>query len=96
MWLSPYTITKLNSPLSYQLDIGTRKKQSFYIQLLKRYEEREDSVLITRDTTVLQPDTKEDTTEDTYTEVVVSGQVEVEDRDKDMNSSVMCRFPENK
>ena len=39
-WVGPYPISKVNSPLSYQLDAGTKKKQSVHIRRLKCYEER--------------------------------------------------------
>ena len=44
-WSGPYKVVKVNSPLSYQLDLGTRYKQSVHIQLLKKYEGRRDDVL---------------------------------------------------
>ena len=44
-WSGPYKVVKVNSPLSYQLDLGTRYKQSVHIQLLKKYEGRCDDVL---------------------------------------------------
>ena len=82
-WLGPYMVTKVNSPLSYKVDTGSRKLNCVHIQLLKRYAEREDQVLVKRVTTVLEPDTVGDTMEHTYSEVVLTGTIQVKDRDRD-------------
>ena len=50
-WVGPYPIVTLFA----------RKKQVVHIQKLKRYEERRDSALVKRVTTVLEPDTESDT-----------------------------------
>ena len=82
-WLGPYTILKVNSLLSYEIDTGSRKINSVHIQLLKEYIEREDRVLVKRITTVLKPDSENDTMEHEYAEVVVSGCVQVPNRYRD-------------
>ena len=83
-WLGPYKVIKVSSPLSYKIDTGSRKMNSVHIQLLKKYVEREDQAVVKRVTTVLEPDTEGDTMEHTYSEVVVTGNVQVQGRDKDI------------
>ena len=72
-WLGPYKVIKVNSPLSYKIDTGSRKMNSVHIQLLKKYVEREDQAVVKRVTTVLESDSEGDTMEHTYSEVVVTG-----------------------
>ena len=83
-WLGPYTIVKMNSPLSYKVDTGSRRVNSVHIQLLKGYVERDDTTLVKRITTVLEPDSESDSMEHEYTEVVVSGRVETPNREADI------------
>ena len=66
------------------MDVGTRKKQSVHIQRLKRYEERKEKTRVKWVTTVLEPDTESDTLDSLYSELTVSGQVQVPSRDKDI------------
>ena len=55
---------------------------------MKRYEQRSDSASVKRVTTVLEPDTDIDSMDYTYTAVVLSGKVEIETRDKDIQEWV--------
>ena len=87
-WVGPFPICKVFSPLSYQVDSGRHNKQTVHVQRLKKYEQRSDSALVKRVTTVLDPDSVEDTMENTYSEVVLSGKVESESRDKDIDGWV--------
>ena len=87
-WPGPYKVVKVNSPLSYQLDLGTRYKQSVHIQLLKKYEGRRDDVLVKKVTTFLDPDTKNDTMEHTYSEVQLQEDVVHPSREKDIQDWV--------
>ena len=83
-WLGPYTIVKMNSPLSYKVNTGSRRVNSVHIQLLKGYIERYDTTLVKRITTVLEPDSESDSMEHEYTEVVVSVRVETPNLEADI------------
>ena len=65
-WEGPYKVVRVNSPLSYELDIEGRRKSSIHVQLLKQYVRRQNYLLVKRVTTVLEPDAVEDQIESTY------------------------------
>ena len=54
-WDGPFTITRVNSPLSYAVDFGYRKSPSIHVQLLKRFQPQEET-RVARVTSVLEPD----------------------------------------
>ena len=83
-WLGPYEIVKKNSPLSYKVNTGSRTINSVHIQLLKAYVKRDDSSIVKRVTTVLEPDSEVDSMEQQYTEVVITGKAESETRESDI------------
>ena len=58
-WDGPFTITKVNSPLSYAVDFGYRKSPSIHAQLLKQFQPQEER-RVARVTSVLEPDGPED------------------------------------
>ena len=87
-WVGPFSIHEVNSSLSYQVDSGGHTKQIVHIQRLKRYEQRPESASVKRVTTVLEPDSVNDTMDSTYSEVVLSGQVQVANREKDIQDWV--------
>ena len=84
-----FSILKVNSPLSYQVESGGHTKQTVLIQRLKRYEQRPESASVKSVTTVLEPDTDNDTMDSTCSEVVLSGQVQVANREKDIQDWVV-------
>ena len=83
-WVGPYPIVRINSPLSYQVDTENGRKQVVHVQCLKRYVERETPTVIKRVTTVLDPDTPEDSMDSSYAELNVTGQVDVQTRESDV------------
>ena len=68
-WDGPFTVTKVNSPLSYGIDFGYKRAQSVHVQLLKRY--REPETVIARVTSVLEPDQPSDDIRERLAEVEV-------------------------
>ena len=53
-WNGPFTVIKVNSPLSYGIDFGYKRAKSVHVQLLKRYHDPEK--VVARVTSVLEPD----------------------------------------
>ena len=88
LWVGLFSIHKVNSPLSYQVDSGGHTKQTVHIQRHKRYEQRPESASVKRVTTVLEPNTDNNTMDSTYSEVVLSGQVQVANRETDIHDWV--------
>ena len=80
-WAGPYSIVRVNSPLSYQVDTENGKKQVVHVQSLKHYVERETPTVIKRATTVLDPDTPEDCLDSSYAESNMMGQVDIQTRE---------------
>ena len=85
-WAGPYTVEKRNSPLSYRVNTGDRILQSVHVQLLKLYIPRPPEAVVKRVTTVLEPDSSTDTTEQQYAEATVTGKVVTETREADISS----------
>ena len=83
-WVGPYIIVRVNSSLSYQVDTENGRKQIVHVQCLKRYVERESPTVVKRVTTVLDPDTLEDSMDSSYTELTVTGQVDIASRESDV------------
>ena len=83
-WIGLYRIVKFNSLSLYHVDVGTTKKQSVHIQRLKRYEERKEKTRVKRVITVSEPDIESESLDSLYSELTVSGQVQVLSKDKDI------------
>ena len=58
-WDDPFTITIVNSPLSYAVDFGYRKSPFIHAQLLKKFHSQEETK-VARVTSVLEPDGPQD------------------------------------
>ena len=71
-WEGPFTITKVNSPLSYGVDFGLRKSPSVHIQQLKPYHKPVDEIVVGRVTSVLEEDTLQDDIRNRMTETKVT------------------------
>ena len=69
-WDGPFTITRVNSPLSYAVDFGYRKSPSIHVQLLKRFQPKEET-RVARVTSVLEPDGPTDDIRDRLASVEV-------------------------
>ena len=75
-WEGPYEVAKILGPLTYELDIGKRKKRVAHVNTLKKFQEREK---VCRITTVLEEDTIEDEVSDTNQKVkLVGGNLEAD------------------
>jgi len=72
-WEGPYCVYAVNSPLSYGVDTGDRKIPSVHMSLMKKFARNEESVVVARATTVMDPDTAGDEIGERYSEVKVSG-----------------------
>ena len=68
-WDGPFTITKVNSPLSYGVDFGYRKAPSIHVQLLKKFHQPDQ--VVARVTSVLEPDQPTDDIRDRLAETEV-------------------------
>ena len=66
----PFTITKVNSPLSYGVDFGYRKAPSIHVQLLKQYHQPDP--VVARVTSVLEPDQPKDDIRERLAEVEIA------------------------
>ena len=69
-WDGPFTITKVNSPLSYGVDYGYKKAQSVHVQLLKVF--HEPDTVVARVTSVLEPDQPNDDIRERLAEVEIT------------------------
>ena len=83
-WEGPYKIVRVNSSLSYELNIEGRRKSSVHVQLLKQYVRRQNNLLVKRVTTVLEPDMAEDQIESTYSGVKILETLDSAAREKDI------------
>ena len=83
-WAGPYTILKKNSPLSYRVSAGDRTLQSVHVQQLKLHTTRESNQDVRRVTTVLEPDSANDTMDNQYIEVTLTGRAQTESREADI------------
>ena len=83
-WVGPYPIVRVNSSLLYQVDTENGRKQIVHVQWLKRYVERESVTVVKKVTTVLDPDTLEDSMDSSYAELKVTGQVDIASRESDV------------
>ena len=79
-WEGPFVISRVNSPLSYGVDLGDRKVPSMHVSLLKRFIEVpvssqtcETELRVSRVTSVLEPDSLGDEITDRLAEVQVEG-----------------------
>ena len=79
-WEGPFVISRVNSPLSYGVDLGDRKVPSMHVSLLKRFIEVpvssqtcEIEPRVSRVTSVLEPDSPGDEITDRLAEVQVEG-----------------------
>ena len=84
-WEGPFLIFRVNSPLSYGVDLGDRKVPSMHVSLLKKFYEppvttqpSENSPVVTdprvsRVTSVLEPDSPGDEITDRLAEVKIEG-----------------------
>ena len=59
---------------------------SVHIQLLKRYVERDESLVVKRITMVLEQDTQSDTMEEQYAKAVITGKAEAPEKDADITA----------
>ena len=87
-WLGPFKVVKKNSSLSYNINTGSRVIGSVHIQLLKEYVPRSPTLEVKQVTTVLEPDTESDSMEQEYSEVVIRGKAENENRERDIQEWV--------
>ena len=83
-WAGPYKVEKRNSPLSYPINTGDRVLSSVHVQLLKLHTTRPPEQQVKRVTTVLEPDSLQDTMETQYAEATVWGKVEITTRETDI------------
>ena len=86
-WEGPYQVMKRNTPFSNKVSMSDRVLPSVHIQLLKAYVPRPE-LKVRRVTSVLEPDTPTDHMEEQYSEVVVTGSVITEDRQRDIQGWV--------
>ena len=70
-WEGPYTVVRKNSPLSYRIHTGDRVILLVHIQLHKECVARKQEPRIAKVTSVIDPDTPDDSLEDRYSEVHV-------------------------
>ena len=75
---------KRNTPLSYKINTGDRTIPSVHIQLLKAYKPRQEEHQVCRVTSVLEPETEDDTMENQYAEAKVTGKVDSDSREEDI------------
>ena len=87
-WAGPFEVVRKNSALSYKINTGDRVINSVHIQLLKEYVPRNPNQAVKRVTTVLEPDTESDSTDQEYSEVVIRGRAEAQSREKDISEWV--------
>ena len=83
-WEGPFVVEKRITPLSYRINTGDRTLPSIHIQQLKAYTPRQEDSKVKRVTSVLEPDTQIDQMDDQYAEAKVTGSVDTEDRQKDI------------
>ena len=83
-WAGPYKVEKRNSPLSYHINTGDRVLPSVHVQLLKLHTTRPPEQQVKRVTTVLEPDSLQDTMETQYAEATLRGKVETATRETDI------------
>ena len=86
----PFKITKRNSPLSYSIDTGDRRIPSVHIQLIKAYN-REEDVMVSRVTSVFEPDKPGDDILERYAEAHISDS-ELSDKQKEDLDRVLSNF----
>ena len=84
-WAVPYTVLKRNSSLSYRVHTGDRTIPSVHVQLLKRYTPKTNEQQVKQVTSVLEPDTESDSMDTQYAEVKVTGRVETDSREADID-----------
>ena len=81
-WDGPFTVIKVNSPVSYAVDFGYRKSPSIHIQLMKEFQSQDERVA--RVTSVLAPDTQSDDIRDRLASVEVEQQTKSSKQQKDI------------
>ena len=81
-WDGPFTVIKVNSPVSYAVDFGYRKSPSIHIQLMKVFKSQDERVA--RVTSVLAPDTQSDDIRDRLASVEVEQQTKSSKQQKDI------------
>ena len=87
-WAGPYHIVKRNSPLSYKVSTGDRTIVSVHISLLKEYMPRIPDASVKRVTTVLEPDTVSYSMDQQYSELVIPGRADSDNREQDIKDWV--------
>jgi len=91
-WEGPYKIVAKNTPLSYKVNLGDRVVPSAHISLLKKFERNEESVVVARTTTVMDPDTVGDEISERYAEVKVSGSEGMCARQREELKGILDKF----
>ena len=80
-WAVMYHIVNRNSPLSYKVSTGDRTIGSVHISLLKEYVPRSPDASVA---TVLEPDTVSDSMDQQYSDLVIMGGADSDNKKQDI------------